>query len=255
MKGQRMFRRLTLAELGAWQVQRPNALLLDARDADSHARSGWPGAVRLSRDNQDDLLLHTDRRRPVLIYCYHGSASQVWAQMFADFGFTDVCDLVGGHAAWVAGLATANPSGQAPTPELAAWLAREGFIGPDGRGAHANTPLMVAAWRGASAIVEALLSHGVVLDAVNADGNNALWLACVHGEPKGVERLVTAGVPIDHANDAGATCLMYAASSGKADVVRTLLALGADPSLRSQVDFTALDMAANLDCLQLLRHD
>ncbi|CAM3354137.1 ankyrin repeat domain-containing protein [Polaromonas hydrogenivorans] len=253
MKGQRMFRRLTLAELGAWQGQRPNALLLDARDADSHARNGWPGAVFLGRHNQDQLLLRTERRQPVLIYCYHGNASQTWAQMFADFGFTDVCDLVGGHAAWVTGTATANPSGKTPTPELAAWLAREGFVGPDGRGAHGNTPLMVAAWRGAAGIVEALLAHGVVLDAVNGDGNNALWLACVNGNPDVMKRLVAAGVPINHANSTGATCLMYAASSGKTDVLRTLLLLNADMSLRTQDDFSALDMAANLDCLQLLR--
>lgn len=102
MKGQRMFRRLTLAELDAWLQSRPNALLLDARDARSHANSGWPCAVRLSQDSQDELLLRTDRRRPVLIYCHHGNASQTWAQMFADFGFTDVCDLIGGHAAWLA---------------------------------------------------------------------------------------------------------------------------------------------------------
>ncbi|CAN5207413.1 hypothetical protein BH10PSE16_BH10PSE16_22170 [soil metagenome] len=253
MKGQRMFRRLTLAELGAWQGQRPNALLLDARDADSHAKNGWPDSVFLGRHNQDQLLLRTDRRRPVLIYCYHGNASQTWAQMFADFGFTDVCDLVGGHAAWVTGTATANPSGKPPTPELAAWLAREGFVGPDGRGAHGNTPLMVAAWRGASDIVEALLAHGVVLDADNNDGNNALWLACVNGNLQGIERLAKAGVPINHANTTGATSLMYAASSGKTDVLRTLLLLNADQSLRTQDDFSALDMAANLDCLQLLR--
>lgn len=253
MKGQRMFRRLTLAELGAWQGQRPGALLLDARDADSHARDGWPGSVFLGRHNQDQLLLRTERRQPVLIYCYHGNASQTWAQMFADFGFTDVCDLVGGHAAWVTGTATANPSGKPPTPELAAWLAREGFVGPDGRGAHGNTPLMVAAWRGAAGIVEALLAHGVVLDAVNGDGNNALWLACVNGNPEVMKRLVAAGVPINHANSTGATCLMYAASSGKTDVLRTLLLLNADMSLRTQDDFSALDMAANLDCLQLLR--
>lgn len=253
MKGQRMFRRLTLAELGAWQGQRPGALLLDARDADSHARDGWPGSVFLGRHNQDQLLLRTERRQPVLIYCYHGNASQTWAQMFADFGFTDVCDLVGGHAAWVTGTATANPSGKTPTPELAAWLAREGFVGPDGRGAHGNTPLMVAAWRGAAGIVEALLAHGVVLDAVNGDGNNALWLACVNGNPEVMKRLVAAGVPINHANSTGATCLMYAASSGKTDVLRTLLLLNADMSLRTQDDFSALDMAANLDCLQLLR--
>ncbi|MFZ3120937.1 MAG: thiosulfate sulfurtransferase GlpE [Variovorax sp.] len=118
MKGQRLYRRLTLAELGAWQGQRPNALLLDARDADSHARDGWPGAVLLTPRNQDELLLRTDRRRPILIYCYHGHASQDLAQMFADFGFTDVCDLVGGHAAWTAGNATARPAGAHPPPDF-----------------------------------------------------------------------------------------------------------------------------------------
>lgn len=108
MKGQRIFRRLTLAELDAWAAPRPHALLLDARGADSHACDGWAGSLPLSSRNQDQLLLHTDRRRPILIYCHHGHASQSWAQMFADFGFTDVCDLVGGHAAWRA--ATASPA-------------------------------------------------------------------------------------------------------------------------------------------------
>jgi len=253
MKGQRVFRRLTLPELGAWQAQHPTALTLDAREAGHHARDGWPGSVRLTRDSQDQLLLRTDRRRPVLIYCYHGHASQTWAQMFADFGFTNVCDLVGGHTAWASGMAGANPSGRPLAPALAAWLAREGFIGPEGRGAHGNTPLMVAAWRGEPAMVDALLAHGVALDAANNDGNNALWLACVHGDPQGVARLAAAGVPIDHANLTGATCLMYTASAGKAELVRTLLALGANPHLRTQDDFTALDMAASLECLQLLR--
>ena len=99
MKGQRVFRRLTVAEVGPWCAAHPNALLLDTRDAASHARDGWPGAVRLCSDNQDTLLLRTARTRPVLIYCYHGNASQTWAQMFADFGFTEVSDLIGGQAA------------------------------------------------------------------------------------------------------------------------------------------------------------
>ena len=114
MKGQRTYRRLTLSELGPWQRQRPNALLLDARDADSHARDGWPGAVLLTPCNQDELLLRTDRRRPILIYCHHGHASQAWAQMFADFGFTDVCDVVGGHAARAAGSDKTRPAGERP---------------------------------------------------------------------------------------------------------------------------------------------
>jgi len=102
MKGQRVFRRLTVTEVGPWCAAHPNALLLDTRDAASHARDGWPGAVRLCSDNQDDLLLRTARTRPLLIYCYHGNASQTWAQMFADFGFTEVSDLIGGQAALAA---------------------------------------------------------------------------------------------------------------------------------------------------------
>lgn len=263
MKGQRVFRRLTAAQAGLWREQHPNALLLDARDPASFERDGWPGALRLSGDNQDSLLLGTPRTRPVLIYCYHGNASQTWAQMFADFGFTEVSDLIGGQAAWVAAQsapAPAEPEPAAPAPPrkpptqaLSDWLRAEGFDDPDARGPHGNTPLMLAAWRGDAATVNALLDHGVTLDAVNRDGNNALWLACVHGDLSGIERLVRAGVPIDQTNTTGATALMYASSSGKAAVLRQLLALGADASLRTQDDFSALDMAASMECLRLLR--
>jgi ABC-type methionine transport system ATPase subunit len=37
-------------------------------------------------------------------------------------------------------------------------------------------------------------------------------------------------------------------------VAETLLQLGADPHLLSQDDYSALDMAATQDCLQLLRN-
>lgn len=50
----------------------------------------------------------------------------------------------------------------------------------------------------------------------------------------------------------GATCLMYAASSGKTEVLIRLLAGGASLDLTSLDDFSALDMAANIECLQLL---
>lgn len=112
---------------------------------------------------------------------------------------------------------------------------------------------MHAAWRGAHHVLDELLALDVPLDATNADGNNALWLACVNGEPGLIRALAARGVPLDHANLTGATALMYAASAGKAEVVATLLALGADPHRRTQDDFSALDMAATLECLRLLR--
>lgn len=255
------FTRLTAAELPAWLAARPQALRLDARDSQRHAEAHLEGALRLDGRNHEQLLLNEPKRRPVLIYCYHGHASQTYAQMFVDFGFTEVADLIGGWAAWAIATAEAptGPTRSTALPaDLAAWLAEEGFDpldpnAPNAPGPHGNTPLMAAAWRGRADRVEQLLAAGVRLNAVNGDGNTALWLACVNGDPALIRRLVAAGVPLDHANSTGATALMYAASAGKAEVLKTLLELGADASIRSQDDFTALDMCASLDCLRLLR--
>jgi len=252
------YTRITAAELPAWLAARPQALRLDARDALRHAEAHLEGALRLDGRNHERLLLTEPKRRPVLIYCYHGHASQTYAQMFADFGFTEVVDLIGGWAAWAIATAEAptGPTRSAALPaDLAAWLTEEGFDpgDPNAPAAHGNTPLMAAAWRGRADRVEQLLAAGARLNAVNGDGNTALWLACVNGDAAIIRRLVAAGVPLDHANSTGATALMYAASAGKAGVLQTLLELGADASIRSQDDFTALDMCASLDCLRLLR--
>jgi hypothetical protein len=214
--------------------------------------------------NHESMLMREPKSRPVLIYCYHGNASQTWASMFVDFGFGKVADIKGGWTAMELfdqsnpglPMASANaPSCSIVPPALADWLRTEGFDAaqPGAAAAHGNTPLMHAAWRGASDMVTALLQSGVPLDSVNHDGNNALWLACVNAEPALIRQLVAAGVPLDHANLVGATALMYAASSGKHQVVATLLELGANPHLQSQDDWTALDMAASIECLQLLR--
>lgn len=240
--------------------------MLDAREAIHHQAAHLAGSGRLHRDNHEALLTTTPRSRPVFIHCYHGHASQTWAGMFTDFGFRTVTDLIGGWAALslrpdqrgAIALTDWGPtaSGVMVPPSLALWLIDQGFdpAQPDAPGVHGNTPLMHAAWRGARSALDQLLALKVPLDAVNGDGNNALWLACVHGEPEAIRTLVAHGVPIDHANLTGATALMYAASSGKAGMVATLLALGANPHLVTQDDFSALDMAASLDCLQLLRN-
>ena len=47
---------------------------------------------------------------------------------------------------------------------------------------------------------------------------------------------------------------MYAASSSKAAVTARLLAAGANTRIKTLDDYTALDMAATLDCLTLLRN-
>jgi rhodanese-related sulfurtransferase len=225
-----VLQRLTAQDTPAWLAAHPTALVLDARDAQSHARGHLAGSLRLDGRNHEALLQREPRTRPVYIYCYHGHASRSYAQMFIDFGFRTVADLIGGWEAW-----------QRLQPPAAP------------QDAHGNSALMQAAWRGDTVAVQALLAEGADLAATNGDGNNALWMACVANDPALVRLLVGAGVPADHQNLTGATALMYAASSSKPDIVRILLELGADPTLRTQDDYTALDMAASIDCLSLLR--
>ena len=260
MPADRRFQRLHAHEILDFLQRHPAVTLLDARDAQRFEDGHLAGAALLDGRNHERILLSAPKDRPVLIYCYHGNSSQTYAQMFADFGFKSVYDLVGGYEAWERFLAErpCGPKDTAPVaagldPDLATWLQANGFASINGKGSHGNTPLMHAAWRGELSIVEALLDHGADVKATNGDGNNALWLACVHGDPALLRRLVAAGTPIDHLNDNGASCLMYAASASKPEVLATLLELGADPKLKSLDDFTALDMAASVECLQILR--
>ncbi len=138
---------------------------------------------------------------------------------------------------------------------LQQWLARQGFPLDDMDTVIANgtTPLMKASHTGQGAIVRMLIAAGAQLDARNADGNNALWLACVGNHLDVIDTLIASGIDLDNRNDNGATPLMYAASSGKAGVVERLLAKGADTAPETLDGFSALDLAATVECLALLR--
>jgi ankyrin repeat protein len=142
------------------------------------------------------------------------------------------------------------------TPLLAAFLSEHGFAADDLDAPLADrrfTPLMRAAKLGRLEIVDELLALGADPAVLNADGCNALWLACYNGNHALIERLLATGIDIDHQNGNGASCLMYVSSNSKPDLVKLLLEHGANPKLKNFDDFTALDLAASLDCLKLLR--
>lgn len=252
MSKDRSFKRIDPAT-AAQVLSRDKVLVLDSRDPDNYNRAHIANARRLSSANLDALLVGTPTATPVLLYCYHGNASQTYGQMFADFGFSEVYSLDGGFAAWQrAQKSTALP---VISPQLAQWLQANGYPTDDLDAPATNgiTPLMRAGKAGETGAIFELLQAGADLAAVNIDGNNALWMACVGERLEAMDLLIRAGIGLDHQNDNGATCLMYAASTGKHAVVEALLAAGANPQLETQDGFSALDMAASIACLRLLR--
>lgn len=230
-------------------MARGNVLVLDMRDKASFDLAHIEAAQHVSSTDVDAIIFSTQKNLPILIYCYHGDASQVYAQMFVDFGFCEVYSLDGGFEAWH----KSQPNNL--DDPLQRWLVMQGFAPDDihATAEHGLTPLMKASRLGDVGIVTALVRSGTRLDTRNTDGNNVLWLACVGANLEVIDFLIQSGVDIDNQNDSGATCLMYAASTGKAEVVQALLAAGANTQCKTFDDFTALDMASTLACLNLLR--
>ena len=98
---EKSYQRLRPEQAHAWLAAHPNALLLDAREARHHAISHLAGCTRLDGRNHESLLMGEPKNRPVFIYCYHGNASQSYAQMLIDFRFTQVFSVDGGYPALV----------------------------------------------------------------------------------------------------------------------------------------------------------
>jgi thiosulfate/3-mercaptopyruvate sulfurtransferase len=113
--------------------------------------------------------------------------------------------------------------------------------------------LIQAARQGRDDILGHLLEIKADLNVIDQYGNNALWAACFAEAPVCISLLLAAGINIDFQNPSGATALIYTSSSGKTAVVEQLLQDGANPHLITQDEFSALDLAANRQCLHLLR--
>lgn len=75
-------------------------LVLDMRDPGSYESGHIEGAEHVTESNLFHFLSTTPKDTPVLIYCYHGNSSQVYAKTFADFRFKTVYSLDGGYEGW-----------------------------------------------------------------------------------------------------------------------------------------------------------
>ncbi len=140
-------------------------------------------------------------------------------------------------------------------PEVRNWLQNNYFsvAQPVLKNSADIYPLILASQQGRSDVVDFLIEQNAAPDVRDQYGNNALWAACYADNNDCIDALINAGVDIDHQNSAsGATALIFAASSGREKVVEQLLAAGADPSLKTHDDFTALDLASPRKILKSL---
>ena len=77
----------------------PALAVYDVRDRATFERRHIDGAEHLTEALLGGTIRRLPKSTPVLIYCYHGNASQTFAQMFADFRYTRVFSVDGGYPA------------------------------------------------------------------------------------------------------------------------------------------------------------
>ena len=82
----------------------PPAIIFDVRDMASYQEAHVDGAAHLSEDRLLAWMKRLPKDAPVLIYCYHGNASKVFAQMFVDFRYSNVFSVDGGYEPLAAAL-------------------------------------------------------------------------------------------------------------------------------------------------------
>jgi hypothetical protein len=138
---------------------------------------------------------------------------------------------------------------------LKEWLNEKSFESDDLNKSYKNgdTPLIVASREGNLEIVKELLSLKVDINKCNNDNTNALWASCFANSIDVIKELIANGININNQNGNGATALIYSSSAGKSDIVKALLDAKADKSLKTLDDFTALELASNVEIMKLLR--
>jgi hypothetical protein len=94
-----------------------------------------------------------------------------------------------------------------------------------------ESALMLAAQRGRSDVIDALLQAGAHCNQVDKDGRTALYIAARNDHPCCIERLISARADVNLARANGTTPLFSASCNGRTACVRALLRSNADTSL------------------------
>jgi hydroxyacylglutathione hydrolase len=78
------------------------ATMVDVRAADEWAAGHLPDAVHIPLGRLEERLDELDPARPIVLHCQGGGRSAIAASLLEARGFTNLANLTGGYAAWVA---------------------------------------------------------------------------------------------------------------------------------------------------------
>ena len=127
-----------------------------------------------------------------------------------------------------------------PAPKVAEVLADWPKTNVEVRTAQDESPLMMAALKGQTAMVRKLIGRGA---DVNKPGWAPLHYAATGGHLEIMNLLLEHHAFIDAESPNGTTPLMMAAHYGTPAAVKLLLEAGADTSMRNQLGLSAIDFA------------
>ena len=81
-------------------IDNGSGTIVDIRDSASFQAGHIPDAINLSDASVQQFVSNTDKKKPLVVYCYHGISSQGAAVYFSENGFKDVSSMIGGFEAW-----------------------------------------------------------------------------------------------------------------------------------------------------------
>ena len=143
---------------------------------------------------------------------------------------------------------TPDPKGQnalylalrEPSLKVAKLLIDTPKIDLDAKNAVDESPLMMAALKGHTELVQLLINKGA---DINKTGWTPLHYAASFGHLQIMQMLLDAHAYLDAESPNGSTPLMMAAQYGTPSAVKLLLEAGADPLIKNQLGLTAIDFA------------
>ena len=133
---------------------------------------------------------------------------------------------------------------QANDPAKVRKLIEAGGANKDAPGAEGRTALMLAAGKGYTAVVQALIDKKANMELADREGQTALIWAAREGHTAVVQALIDKKANMELADREGQTALIWAAREGHTAVVQALINAGADVNAVDNTGWMALTGAA-----------